>query len=147
MQPSLPSPGVVYEVNLEADAEIAAPFDTWLRDHIADVLQFNGFLSAEILGDAGAKKDRVVRILAQGVDGGEIFGYRRLFEGGTGVGLGGGHRRAGLFVAARVGHSRGGRTAPARLDHRVSGSFQPRPASEHAFALIVGHGRTPMVSW
>ena len=41
--------GVIYEVNLEADAEISGPFDTWLRDHIADMLQFPGFLAAEIL--------------------------------------------------------------------------------------------------
>ena len=30
---------VIYEVNLEADAAIEAPFDTWLRDHVADMLQ------------------------------------------------------------------------------------------------------------
>jgi hypothetical protein len=42
---------VLYEVNLEADAGIEAPFDTWLRDHIADVMQFDGFLAAEILDD------------------------------------------------------------------------------------------------
>ena len=38
-------------MDLEADAAIEAPFDTWLRDHIADVLQFPGFLSAEVLAD------------------------------------------------------------------------------------------------
>ncbi|MDH5226426.1 MAG: DUF4286 family protein, partial [Gammaproteobacteria bacterium] len=42
---------VLYEVNLEAEAGIEAPFDTWLRDHIADVMQFDGFLTAEILDD------------------------------------------------------------------------------------------------
>jgi hypothetical protein len=42
---------VLYEVNLEAEAGIEGPFDTWLRDHIADVLQFDGFLAAEILDD------------------------------------------------------------------------------------------------
>jgi hypothetical protein len=54
---------VLYEVNLDADAAIAGPFDTWLRDHIADVLQFNGFLSAEILEDDTASEDRIRRIV------------------------------------------------------------------------------------
>jgi len=54
---------VLYEVNLEADAAIEGPFDTWLRDHIADVLQFDGFLSAEILGDDTATDGRIRRIV------------------------------------------------------------------------------------
>jgi hypothetical protein len=54
---------VLYEVNLEADAAIAGPFDTWLRDHIADMLQLQGFLSAEILGDATAPPGRIRRIV------------------------------------------------------------------------------------
>jgi len=58
----LPSAGkVVYEVDLEADAAIEAPFDTWLRDHIADVLQFPGFLSAEVLADTTILKGKVRR--------------------------------------------------------------------------------------
>jgi hypothetical protein len=56
-------PGVVYEVNLEADADIAGPFDTWLRDHIADMLQFEGFRSAEILDDPSAPEGRIRRIV------------------------------------------------------------------------------------
>jgi hypothetical protein len=54
---------VVYEVNLEADADIASPFDTWLRDHIADMLQFEGFRSAEILDDPSAPAGRIRRIV------------------------------------------------------------------------------------
>lgn len=54
---------VLYEVNLEADAAIEAPFDTWLRDHIADMLQIQGFLSAEILDDASAPPGRIRRIV------------------------------------------------------------------------------------
>jgi hypothetical protein len=57
------SQSVLYEVNLEADAEIAAPFDTWLRDHIADMLQFDGFRSAEILDDPSAPAGRIRRIV------------------------------------------------------------------------------------
>jgi len=55
--------GVIYEVNLEADADIAGPFDTWLRDHIADMLQFEGFRSAEILDDPSAPAGRIRRIV------------------------------------------------------------------------------------
>ncbi len=62
MSEILPSIGdVIYEVDLEADAAIEGPFDTWLRDHIADVLQFPGFLSAEILAASAAPDDRVHR--------------------------------------------------------------------------------------
>ena len=57
------NPGVIYEVNLEADAYIAGPFDTWLRDHIADMLQFEGFRSAEILDDPSAPEGRIRRIV------------------------------------------------------------------------------------
>jgi hypothetical protein len=54
---------VVYEVDLEADADIADPFDTWLRDHIADMLQFEGFRSAEIFDDPSAPAGRIRRIV------------------------------------------------------------------------------------
>jgi hypothetical protein len=57
------NPGVVYEVNLETDTDIAGPFDTWLRDHIADMLQFDGFRSAEILDDPSAPAGRIRRIV------------------------------------------------------------------------------------
>jgi hypothetical protein len=53
--------GVIYEVNLEADAGIEAAFDTWLRDHIADMLQLPGFRSAEILGDSAPTPGRIRR--------------------------------------------------------------------------------------
>jgi len=54
---------VLYEVNMEADAAVAGAFDTWLRDHIADLLQFDGFLSAEILEDRDAPPGRLRRIV------------------------------------------------------------------------------------
>lgn len=63
MQPPQDNNSVVYEVNLEADADIAGPFDTWLRDHIADMLQFEGFRSAEIFEDASAPAGRIRRIV------------------------------------------------------------------------------------
>lgn len=54
---------VIYEVDLEAEAEIAGPFDTWLRDHVADMLALPGFLSAEILSDEGTAPGRVSRVV------------------------------------------------------------------------------------
>jgi hypothetical protein len=53
--------GVIYEVNLEADGAIEAAFDTWLRDHIADMLQLPGFRAAEILDDRSAPSGRIRR--------------------------------------------------------------------------------------
>jgi hypothetical protein len=63
VQPPPESKSVLYEVSLEADAEIAGPFDTWLRDHIADMLQFDGFRSAEILDDPAAPPGRIRRVV------------------------------------------------------------------------------------
>mgnify|MGYP003460711265 FL=1 len=63
MTPDDDNETVLYEVNLDADAAIGGPFDTWLRDHIADVLQFDGFLSAEILEEDTASEDRIRRIV------------------------------------------------------------------------------------
>jgi hypothetical protein len=57
------SSGVTYEVELEADAAIEKTFDTWLRDHVADVLQFDGFLSAEILAADADSPGHIRRIV------------------------------------------------------------------------------------
>jgi len=53
--------GILYEVDLDADAEIAGPFDTWLRDHIADLLALPGFRSAEILENTSPTPGRIRR--------------------------------------------------------------------------------------
>ena len=64
MSDALPSSsGVTYEVELEADAAIEKTFDTWLRDHVADVLQFDGFLSAEILAADADSPGHIRRIV------------------------------------------------------------------------------------
>lgn len=65
MTPDDDNETVLYEVNLEAEAAIEGPFDTWLRDHIADVLQFDGFLSAEILDDQSATTPGRIRRTVQ----------------------------------------------------------------------------------
>jgi len=63
VKPDDDNQSVLYEVNMEADAAIEGPFDTWLRDHIADLLQFDGFRSAEILQDSTQPPGRVRRIV------------------------------------------------------------------------------------
>jgi hypothetical protein len=75
----LPSAGkVVYEVELEADAAIEGPFDTWLRDHIADVLQLPGFLSAEVLADTTPAAGKVHRTVQYRLsDQAALDGYLR----------------------------------------------------------------------
>ena len=65
MTPDDDNETVLYEVNLEADAAIEGPFDTWLRDHIADVLQFDGFLSAEVLDDESVPPPGRIRRIVQ----------------------------------------------------------------------------------
>jgi hypothetical protein len=42
---------VIYEVNLELDAETAAEFDPWLNTHIDEMLRLPGFESAELFRD------------------------------------------------------------------------------------------------
>jgi hypothetical protein len=55
--------GVLYEVDVEADAEITGPLDTWLRDHIADLLALPGFRSAEILETPNTESGRIRRVV------------------------------------------------------------------------------------
>jgi hypothetical protein len=55
--------GVIYAIDLEADSAIEGPFDTWLRDHIADVLQFDGFLTAEIFEEPAESEARIRRTI------------------------------------------------------------------------------------
>lgn len=39
---------VIYEVNLRIDPERAADFGAWLPDHVQEVVELPGFVSAEI---------------------------------------------------------------------------------------------------
>lgn len=64
---------VMYEVTLDADAAIEADFDTWLRDHVADMLQMDGFLSAEILEERSPRVAAVRRIVQYRVRGREAL--------------------------------------------------------------------------
>ena len=42
------APGLVYEVNLEIEATIAADYRDWLRDHVSEILALPGFLGASV---------------------------------------------------------------------------------------------------
>ena len=42
---------VIYEVNLEVDKAIEEEYATWLADHVREMLEMDGFESAEILRD------------------------------------------------------------------------------------------------
>lgn len=55
---------IVYEVNLEVDTGVAEAFGEWLRDHIADMLGIEGFVTAQVFRQApedmdGAEADRM----------------------------------------------------------------------------------------
>ena len=39
---------VVYEVNLEFDVAIAAPYREWLAAHVQELLALPGFISAQV---------------------------------------------------------------------------------------------------
>lgn len=54
---------VIYEVNLRVDRDIAQAYAAWLKPHIAQMLEFEGFESAtwleresEMEGDQGARE-------------------------------------------------------------------------------------------
>lgn len=40
---------IAYEVNLDVDADVFAPFRAWLDEHVRHMLALPGFVSAEIL--------------------------------------------------------------------------------------------------
>ncbi len=52
------SDGVVYEVNLSVDREVEAAFRRWLVLHVEDMLEFDGFVSAEVfeVSEAGSER-------------------------------------------------------------------------------------------
>ncbi len=55
---------LVYEVNLDVDAEIAESYRDWLEEHIREMLEIEGFVSAELLlrqpgDDEGADPTRI----------------------------------------------------------------------------------------
>eukprot|EP00164_Ancoracysta_twista_P005867 GFYU01008072.1.p1 GENE.GFYU01008072.1~~GFYU01008072.1.p1 ORF type:complete len:109 (-),score=43.70 GFYU01008072.1:147-473(-) len=40
---------VLYEVNLTVDADVGDKYKAWLLKHMEEMLEFNGFLSAQLL--------------------------------------------------------------------------------------------------
>lgn len=47
-RPGRPASGVVYEVNLEVDADVARDYRSWLRGHVDELLALPGFTGAEV---------------------------------------------------------------------------------------------------
>lgn len=48
---------IIYEVNLEVDADIAAEFSNWLKSHVEEMLTIDGFVEANIFEDTSKKFD------------------------------------------------------------------------------------------
>lgn len=50
---------IIYEVNLDLDCVIKSSFDTWLKGHIAEILQLPGFTKADWYGVDSDNKERI----------------------------------------------------------------------------------------
>ena len=48
---------IIYEVNLAVDASIVEKFQAWLDQHIQDIVDLNGFKSAELCQEATDKDE------------------------------------------------------------------------------------------
>jgi len=55
---------VVYEVNLEIDQSVGENYKTWLSGHIPEMLEFPGFINAEIYEREGVPSTLVIFVLA-----------------------------------------------------------------------------------
>lgn len=56
---------ILYEVTLEINADIAARYDAWLTQHVAEMLTLPGFLDADIwvADDDSTQPKQVVRVV------------------------------------------------------------------------------------
>lgn len=54
--------GPVYEVTLSVDAEFGEAFDIWLANHVTEMLQIPGFVSARVYAGDNADDGRMVRV-------------------------------------------------------------------------------------
>lgn len=43
------APGVIYEVNLDVDADVIDTYRVWLDGHVAEILALPGFTGAQVL--------------------------------------------------------------------------------------------------
>ena len=55
---------IVYEVNLTIDSKIENECKSWLKKHVAEMLKFDGFQSAEIFEDEN-REQTVCRLVVQ----------------------------------------------------------------------------------
>lgn len=49
--------GVIYEVNLDLEREIADQYIAWLKPHIQEIINLPGFVSAELMAREEEKAD------------------------------------------------------------------------------------------
>lgn len=56
---------VVYEVNLSIDSDIYPQFQLWLKKHVAEMLQFPGFITASILKQEIEKSSEQEKVTVQ----------------------------------------------------------------------------------
>lgn len=49
---------VLYQVKLQVEPEIQSPFLSWLEGHIEEMLEFDGFLSAQILNSSAFSSEK-----------------------------------------------------------------------------------------
>jgi hypothetical protein len=48
---------IIYEVNLALQNDIADAYMTWLRDHIKEILEIDGFIRAEVFAEQAPAAD------------------------------------------------------------------------------------------
>lgn len=56
---------IIYEVNLNIDAQIDAEFNAWLNQHVRDMLKFSGFLKASILKEEIPQGSNQIKLSVQ----------------------------------------------------------------------------------
>ena len=56
---------VIYEVNLSIDSDIVSQFYSWLKEHVKEMLQFQGFIQATILKPEQEKNEGQEQLTVQ----------------------------------------------------------------------------------
>ncbi|GGI88040.1 DUF4286 family protein [Legionella impletisoli] len=56
---------IIYEVNLVIDDDVFAEFGVWLKKHIAEMLQFKGFVKANLLKEESEALDPQQKLTVQ----------------------------------------------------------------------------------
>jgi antibiotic biosynthesis monooxygenase (ABM) superfamily enzyme len=56
---------IIYEVTLHVETDIAAEYDVWLEQHVAEMLALPGFLGAEVwaVEDEALQPEQIARVV------------------------------------------------------------------------------------